>query len=233
MSSSEFLSVDHSVAVVVSDHWLDDFTEHAGSLCAVLQALSRVQGNDRPHTLVTEALDNCATLQDLLNHIPVWGGRVGPMVSESCQTVDQSPVRFELEQFALSQGDSFPEFAHEEEQSLPVIDAAGLEECCGPDVDRMLRQVRNFRDRTEGDIRQLEMLSIGREWSRLSRLAGMLKTSAAQVSAVRIVVDAAALQGAARVGCRNDVDLALEALKADLRACSQQVESWLAAGTLV
>jgi hypothetical protein len=45
-----------------------------------------------------------------------------------------------------------------------------------------------------------------------------------------MVVDAAALQGAARVGCRNDVDLALDALRADLRACTQQIEDWLVTG---
>jgi hypothetical protein len=225
-------SEDHSVAIVVSDHWLDEFCEHVGSLCAVLQALTRIQGNDRPHTLVTEALDNCATLQDLLNHIPVWGGRVCPPPSGNDRSGAFEPVQREPQSFDGPQGDSFPEFATDEELSLPAIDAAGLEECCGPEIERMIRLVRNFRERAEGDVRQLELLSIGREWTRLSRLAGLLKSSAAQVSAARVVVDAAALEGAARVGCRNDVELALDALKSDLHACSQQVETWLSAGAI-
>jgi|GEM_PF-4243134 len=218
-----------SVSVVVSDQWLDEFCEQVGSLCAVMQALSRIQGNDRPHTLVAEALDNCGALQDLLNVIPVWGGYVAATPRDSHAAYLSDTLLGDERQ---SLGDSDSEYAAIEETSLPVLDPSWLTEWGSESTEQIIRRVQNFQERADGDVRQLELLSIGSDWPRLSRLAGVLKTSAGHVSAARIVVDAAALQGAARAACRGDVELALDALKTDLRACAAQVEEWLSTGVI-
>lgn len=230
---------EETLSVLVTDQWVDDFCEHVGSLCAVLQALLRVEGTDRPPALILEALNDCASLQQLLNAIPVWGGQIVSHSARSAITAGRvaSPPKVATTPSAVltdlsvsSLGDSFPELAGVQDDALPAVDQSSLEERCQHDVDDMLNLLRNFRFRAEGDLRELELLSVGHDWSRLSRLAGVLKDSAGQVSAYRIVVDAAALQGAARIGCRNDVDLALDALRTDLRACAVQVEEWQAKG---
>ncbi len=238
-SVPEVHSHEHSLAVVVSEHWLDEFCEHVGSLSAVLQALSKLEDR-RPHTLVSEALDNCAALQDLMNFIPVWSGPVPAQVQTShapASTLPQ-PLKPQRNDEAFScewsspwvpLGDSFPEFQHKDEDQLPVVDREQLEENWNHDAEQAVQVLQKFRHRADADLRELQLLSVGRDWTRLSRLAGALKDAAVHVSATRIVVDAAALQGAARIGCRNDVDLALDALKADLRACAKLVDEWLAA----
>lgn len=235
-SSADVVRHEEAFGVLVTDQWVDEFCEHVGSLCAVLQALSRVEGTDRPPALIVEALNDCATLQDLLNAIPIWGGPVAsgsaalpyiaaghvvtPPKTMPSQVVDLSDV------IASDMGDSFPEFRVEQDDTLPAVDKSRLEERCLYDAEVMLNLLQQFRLRAEGDVRELELLSVGHDWTRLSRLAGVLKNAAGQVSADRIVVDAAALQGAARIGCRNDVDLALDALRADLRACASLVAEW-------
>lgn len=226
---------EETLAIVVNEHWLDQFCEQVGSLCAVLQSLSRIPGHDRPHTLAREALDNCAALQDLLNAIPVWGGQVSsaaPLANWKPTATAHTSAEWDEEPAVHELGDSYPEFSIAEEiDQLPAIDQNLLEENCQHDADEMRQVLQRFCQRSEGDLRQLEMLSVGHDWMRLSRLAGVLKDSAARVSASRIVVDAAALQGAARIGCRNDADLALDALRADLRECVKQVEDWWLAET--
>lgn len=232
---------EHSLAVAVTDHWLDEFCEHVGSLGAILQVLSGLDDH-RPHTLVAEAMYNCTLLQSLLNRIPVSGGHVSVhsqaefhvATSNSSQSEVEEPSQSELSScwVPLPQGDSFPEFEANLDEQLPDIDATRLEEHWGHDADRLHDALRRFRDRAEGDLRELQMLSVGHDWTRLSRLAGALKDAAALVSATRVVVDAAALQCAARGGCRNDVDVALDALKADLRACAKQVDEWPAPGVV-
>lgn len=227
---------EDSLAIVVSEHWLDQFCEHVGSLCAVLQALSRIPGHDRPHTLASEALENCASLQDLLNAIPVWGGAAATATPVSGwlsrqtqrQTIGKTVPHGNASDVAVTSdlGDSFPEFVSASDDQLPAINEQALEEICRHDPEEMRNVLQRFCQRSEGDLRQLEMLSVGHDWIRLSRLAGVLKDSAARVWASRIVVDAAALQGAARIGCRNDVDLALGALRSDLRDCVKQAEAY-------
>jgi hypothetical protein len=223
-----------SLAVLVSDLWLDEFCEHVGSLCAALKALSRTTNDEGPSEFVADALEHCESLQKLLNTIPVWAGFVPPFVVESTGERDASrgPSKFRRcvqphPPFDVL-GDSFPEFASADEEPLVSIDKERLEERFEYDVTHMVDVLQKFRIRADGDLRQLELLSVGHDWTRLARLAGALKDAAAHVSAYRIVVDAAALQGAARVGCRNDVDLALDALRADLRDCARHVDELLA-----
>lgn len=234
-SSGNFLSVR------VTEEWLNDFSEQVGSLVVVLTALSKLD-DFRPHTLVSEALDNCAALQELLNTLPVSGGQVPALLVAAAAHQWQQPeigqidgpVQPELSSpwVPLALGDSFPEFQANQEDELPAIDAVRLEEKWNHDVARVLEAVQRFRARAEGDLRELQMLSVGHDWARLARLAGVLKDAAVQVSATRIVVDAAALEAAARVGCRHDVDLTLDALKADLRACTKQADEWPAIGVV-
>lgn len=232
---------ENSLAIVVSEHWLDQFCEQVGSLCAVLQSLSKIPGHDRPHTLASEALENCAALQDLLNAIPVWGGHVAPAISavgwhsarqDHRSSGSTSPDHvIKSDSMTNELGDSFPEIVFLEEDQLPAVDQLALKESCGLNAAEMRQVLQRFCQRSDGDLRQLELLSVGHDWTRLARLAGVLKVAAAHVSAAKIVVDAAALQGAARAGCRNDVDLALNALRADLRDCVRQVEAWRLAET--
>ncbi len=210
-------AAEDSIALVVSEQWFDEICEQVGSLHAVLQALTRLPGFDRPHTLVSEAIDNCGDLQTLLNQVPVWGGWAGSAIRFSQHAVSQTEV---------TEPDAACETYDDVEDVVPLIDAGCLEERCGRDVDEMIRMLRQFRERAEGDVRQLELLSIGHDWTRLARLAGMLKNSATRVSAVRVVADAAALQGAARVGCRHDVEHALHAIREDLNRCGEQAEEW-------
>jgi hypothetical protein len=227
-TATDLVDVDpaDSLAVLVSEQWLDEFCEHVGSLCAVLQAVAR----GGSHELISEALENCAQLQDLLNVIPVWAGPVShPSVNRSSVLPDRSECPRTDAPFSPSWalGDCFPELAIDDELTLPSVDRSRLEESYGSNAEEMLARLQRFRWRADGDLRQLELLSIGHDWMRLSRLAGALKDAAARVSAYRIVVDAAALQGAARVGCRNDVELALEALRSDLTECAREVDRWL------
>jgi HPt (histidine-containing phosphotransfer) domain-containing protein len=235
-SVPEVPSHENMLAVVVSEHWLDAFCEQVGSLSAVLQALAKLNDH-RPHTLVAEALDTCAALQDLMNVIPVWSGPVPPQaqaahapVSAGAPPSDEAfTCDWSSPWVPLPLGDSFPEFQHRDEDQLPVVDRAQLAGNWDHDAEQAVQLLQNFRQRADADLRELQLLSVGRDWTRLSRLAGALKDAAAHVSATRIVVDAAALQGAARIGCRHDVDLALDALKADVRACAKLVDEWLAA----
>ena len=158
------------------------------------------------------------------NHVreAITAGRIAnpaPTPTTWAEESDESRSTEEL-------GDSYPEIAHEVSDSLPTVDKNQLEERCQNDRNVALNLLQKFRFRAEGDLRELELLSVGHDWLRLARLAGVLKDAASNVSAYRIVVDAAALQGAARIGCRNDVDLALDALRADLRDCSAQLAEW-------
>lgn len=233
---------EDSLAIVVNEQWLDQFCEQVGSLCAVLQSLSKIPGHDRPHTLAREALDNCASLQDLLNAIPVWGGQVSaavPAVQWNPSTAERpvsgwnpSAGETPIDDLLSELGDNFPEIDHHPDDQLPSVDHEALHDLYQQPLEETRQLLQRFCERSEGDLRQLELLSVGHDWTRLSRLAGVLKDSAAHVSAARIVVDAAALQGAARVGCRNDVELALGALRADLRDCVHQVETWCATETV-
>lgn len=222
------------VAVLVSDHWVNDFCDHVGSLSAVLQALSRVEGTDRPPALILEALDDCSALQKLLNAIPVWGGHVHlstlrePITAGRVPNTNHDVAAHAQEDSSDDVGDNFPEITAEPIDTLPAVDQISLEERCQNDVNCMVDLLERFRFRAEGDLRELELLSVGHDWNRLSRMAGVLKDAAGNVSAYRIVVDAAALQGAARIGCRNDVDLALDALRADVKDCSRQIAEWQA-----
>jgi hypothetical protein len=235
--ASEFHSSEASLAVVVEEHWLDTFCEHVGSLSAVLQALSKLDDH-RPHTLVSEALENCSALQDLMNVIPVWGGAMpacgraaaseARVPSPKAKSDEPADCDWLSPWVPLPLGDSFPELQHCDEEQLPVVNREQLEAHWDHNRDQAVQVLQRFRHRADADLRELQLLSVGRDWTRLSRLACALKDAAAHVSATRIFVDAAALQGAARVGCRNDVDLALDALKADLRACAKLVDEWLA-----
>ena len=151
--TEELAGQEETLSVLVTDHWVDDFCEHVGSLCAVLQALLRVEGTDRPPALILEALKDCASLQDLLNAIPVWGGQVVSHSARSAITAGRvahsprvaTPPSAVLANLNVSSlGDSFPELAAVQDDALPAVDQGSLEERCQHDVDDMLKLLRKF-----------------------------------------------------------------------------------------
>ncbi|MFO0919783.1 MAG: hypothetical protein U0872_15905 [Planctomycetaceae bacterium] len=121
-------------------------------------------------------------------------------------------------------GDNFPVFAAEEDDQVPSF----AEDRLAAEADRVPSvRLQSFHRQALGDLQEIELLTIGRDWFRVARLAAGLKSAAAHVSAYRLVADAAALEAAAQAGRHHDIDLALDALRADLRACAREINATL------
>ncbi len=222
-SSAETSShLNHEQFVVVPEIWMDECCGQVGLLHTLLRVLSGMDLPGEAHGLVADALNCCDNLQELLNSVPLadsHSGSLPPATSEINHSFDvETPFQPELA------GDNFPVFAMEEDDQVPSF---GEDRIFAEDDQEPSVRLHEFHQQALGDLQEIELLSIGRDWFRVARLASGLKSAAAHVSAYRIVADAAALEAAAHAGRHHDIDLALDALRADLRACAREINDSL------
>lgn len=218
------VNAEHEQLIAIPEIWLDECCGQVGLLHTLLNVLSGIEQAEETRGLIVDALDCCDSLRQLLNSIPVSASAgvaattqaTGSATSKMFERIIEIPFEPEMS------GDNFPVFTMEIEDELPSFAEDRFE---FEDESSQWDRLNQFHKQALGDLQELELLSIGHNWSRIARLAAGLKAAATHVSAYRLIVDAAALEAAAQAGQHHDVDLALEALRADLRACSRQMKS--------